>query len=60
MLNRECNSTDAGFFPKGIVLTNKPSIDRYVVFISKQDLLVRTIALEKTCISADRLGSALI
>ena len=39
-------------FPKPIVLTTKPRIDVYVFFTSKRDLVVRTIALGKTRISA--------
>ena len=39
-------------FPKAIVLTTKPHIDAYVFFTSKRDLVVRTIALGKTHISA--------
>ena len=39
-------------FPKAIVLTTKPRIDTYVLFTSKRDLMVRTIAVGKTHISA--------
>ena len=39
-------------FPKAIVLTTKPRIDAYVLFTSKRDLVVRTIAVGKTRISA--------
>ena len=38
--------------PKAIVLTTKPRIDAYVLLTPKWDLVVRTIALEKTRISA--------
>ena len=39
-------------FPKPIVLNTKPRIDAYVLFTSKLDLVVKTIALGKTRISA--------
>ena len=39
-------------FSKAIVFTTRPRIDAYVVFTSKCDLVMRTIALEKTRISA--------
>ena len=41
-------------FPEAIVFTTKPRIDAYVLFTSKRDLVVRTIASEKTRISAIR------
>ena len=39
-------------FPEVIALTTKPRIDAYVLFTWKWDLVVRTIALGKTRISA--------
>ena len=44
-------------FPRAIVYTTKPCIHAYVFFTSKWDLVVRTIALGKTCISAIRGGN---
>ena len=47
-------------FPKPIVLTTNPRIDVYVLFTSKWDLLVKTIALGKTRISAISVPSTLM
>ena len=39
-------------FPETNVFTTKPRIDAYILFTSKRDLVVRTIAIGETRISA--------